>query len=110
MNLVVGFFVFLWTLLLIIPGIIASYSYAMVPYLMAEFPDLSVMDALRESKRLMQGNKWRLFCMEISFIGWILLGSLAFIGFLWVNPYMDAARAAFYMDVTGRGPQRSPEY
>ena len=77
---------------------------------MAEFPDLRVMDALRESNRLMRGNKWRLFCLEISFFGWMLLGSLTVIGSLWVNPYMDAARAAFYMDVTGRGPHRGPEY
>ena len=86
MNLVMGFFIILWSLLLIIPGIIAAYRYAMVPYLMAEFPDLGVMDAMRESKRLMKGNKWRLFCLELSFLGWGLLGSLTIVGSLWVVP------------------------
>ena len=86
MNLVMGFFIILWSLLFIIPGIIAAYRYAMVPYLMAEFPDLGVMDAMRESKRLMKGNKWRLFCLELSFLGWGLLGSLTIVGSLWVVP------------------------
>lgn len=103
MNFVVGLFILLWSLLLIVPGIIATYRYAMVPYLMAEFPELKVMDAIRESKRLMQGNKWRLFCLQMSFFGWALLVALTFgIGSLWLTPYIRAAEAAFYMDVTGR--------
>ncbi len=109
-NLVVGLFTFLWSLLFIIPGMIAVYRYAMVPYLMAEFPDLGVMDAIRESKRLMYGNKFRLFCLEFSFFGWALLAALTFgIGSIWLTPYMNAAMAAFYMDVTGRGEYLVPE-
>ena len=91
-------------MLLIVPGLIAAYRYSMVPYLMAEFPDLRIMDAMRESKRLMKGNKWRLFCLELSFFGWMLLGSVTIVGSLWVVPYVHAAQAAFYMEVTGRGP------
>lgn len=103
MQIVMGFFVFLWSLLLFIPGIIASYRYAMVPYLMAEFPDLKVMEAMRESKRLMAGNKGRLFCLHLSFIGWALLSALTLgIGTLWLTPYSTAAETAFYMSVTGR--------
>lgn len=103
MNIVVSFFIFLWSLLLVIPGIIAAYRYAMVPYLMAEFPDLGVMDAMDESKRLMAGNKWRLFCLQLSFIGWELLAAVTCgIGGLWVTPYVQAATAAFYLEVTGR--------
>lgn len=103
MQFVIGLFVFLWSLLLVVPGIIAAYRYAMVPYLMAEFPDLGVMDAMAESKRLMHGNKARLFCLQLSFIGWTLLSALTLgIGMLWVNPYSQAAEAAFYMTVTGR--------
>ena len=103
MSIVMSFFIILWSLLLVIPGIIATYRYAMVPYLIAEFPDLSVMDAMRESKRLMKGNKWRLFCLGFSFIGWAILASLTFgIGWLWLEPYMQTANAAFYLDVTGR--------
>lgn len=114
MQLVTGFFVFLWSLLLIIPGIVASYSYAMVPYLMAEFQDLGVMDAIRESKRLMQGYKWRLFCLQISYIGWSLLSMLTGgIGNLWLIPYQYAGDTAFYMMVTGRQQLRympEPDY
>lgn len=103
MNIVVSFFTFLWSLLFVIPGIIAAYRYAMVPYLMAEFPDLGVMDAMNESKRLMKGNKWRLFCLQFSFIGWELLAAITCgIGSLWVTPYIQAATAAFYLEVTGR--------
>ncbi len=109
MTFMVGLFTYLWSLLFIIPGIIAAYRYAMVPFLMAEFPDLGVMDAIRESKRLMQGNKWRLFCLNFSFFGWALLCSLTFgIGNLWLNPYMNTANAAFYLEVTGRGVSSEP--
>lgn len=109
MTFMIGLFTYLWSLLFVIPGIIAAYRYAMVPYLMAEFPDLGVMDAIRESKRLMQGNKWRLFCLELSFFGWALLAALTCgIGQLWLNPYMHTARAAFYMEVTGRGASAEP--
>ena len=106
MQFLMGLFTFLWSLLLIIPGILAAYNYAMTPYLMAEFPDLDVMDALRESKRLMHGNRFRLFCLELSFIGWFLLCILTFgIGTLWLSPYQETAVAAFYMDVTGRSEE-----
>lgn len=109
MQVVMGFFVFLWSLLLFIPGIIAAYRYAMVPFLMAEFPDLKVMEAMRESKRLMTGNKGRLFCLQLSFIGWGLLSVLTLgIGGLWLTPYTSAAETAFYMTVTGREGLRTP--
>lgn len=107
MSFILGLFTFLWTLLFIIPGVVAVYRYAMVPYLMAEFPELKVMDAMRESKRLMKGNKWRLFCLHWSFIGWDLLAVLTLgIGYLFVTPYTRMAEAAFYLDVTGRGQLR----
>ena len=110
MQFVMGFFVLLWSLLFVVPGLIAAYRYAMVPYLMAEFPDLRVMDAMRESKRLMRGNKWRLFCLHVSFIGWQFLSMLTMgIGSLWVVPYEYAADLAFYMEVTGRGQLRYAE-
>ncbi|MBP3634535.1 MAG: DUF975 family protein [Oscillospiraceae bacterium] len=108
MLVVMGVFVALWSVLFIIPGIIALYRYSMVPYLIAEFPDLSVMDAVRESGRLMKGNKWRLFCLHMSFFGWALLVVLCTFGFgyLWLMPYMQAAEAAFYLEVTGRAQMR----
>ena len=94
---------FLWSLLFIIPGIVATYHYALAPYLMAENPDMGVMEAIARSKELMNGNKWRLFCLHISFIGWNLLCVLTLgIGYLWLAPYQNAAETAFYLEVTGR--------
>ena len=73
MNFFMGLFTFLWTLLFIIPGIIKRYSYAMTPYILAENPGMKARDAITESKQIMMGNKVRLFCLEISFIGWDIL-------------------------------------
>ena len=90
-------YVLLWSLLLIIPGIIAGYSYAMTEYILAEHPDLTASEAIDCSKQMMSGNRWRLFCMQFSFIGWNLLSALTLgIGSLWVRPYQQAATAAFY--------------
>lgn len=66
-------FIFLWSLLFVIPGIIASYSYAMTPYILLEHPDMTAREAITASKELMRGNKLRLFCLSLSFIGWGLL-------------------------------------
>lgn len=96
-----GMLIFLWSLLFVIPGIIASYRYAMTPYILAENMDLSVMEAISESKRLMKGNKLRLFFMELSFLGWQILCVLTLgIASLWVGPYMEAAKAAFYREIS----------
>ena len=103
LQLMTSLLTFLWLLLFIIPGIIASYRYILAPYLMAENPDMGVMEAIGRSKELMNGNKWRLFCLHISFIGWNLLCVLTLgIGYLWLAPYQNAAETAFYLEVTGR--------
>ena len=95
-------YVLLWSLLLIIPGIIAGYSYAMTEYILAEHPDLTASEAIDCSKQMMSGNRWRLFCMQFSFIGWNLLSALTLgIGSLWVRPYQQAATAAFYREISG---------
>ena len=73
MNLLMGLYTFFWSLLLVIPGIIKSYSYSMTPYIMAEHPEMTVNEAITESRRVMDGNKVRLFCLAFSFIGWGLL-------------------------------------
>lgn len=100
MQLLRSLFIFLWTLLFIIPGMIATYRYAMTPYILYENPGMSASDAIKESKQLMDGNKWRLFCLNFSFIGWDLLGILSLgIGFLWIAPYREAAYAAFYREI-----------
>lgn len=101
-RLLKGVYVFLWSLLFIIPGIIASYSYAMAEYILAEHPELTASEALAASKEMMDGNKWRLFCLHFSFIGWSILCAFTMgIGNLWLNPYMNAATAAFYREVSG---------
>lgn len=102
MRLLVGLFTFLWSLLFIIPGIIASYRYAMTPYILAENPNIGVMDAIDASKDMMKGNKFRLFCLHFSFIGWHLLTAMTLgILSLWVHPYIEAANAAFYREISG---------
>lgn len=101
LSITTSFCVSLWTLLLIIPGIVASYSYALAPYILTEHTEMSPIDAIGESKRLMKGNKWRLFCLHFSFIGWkIAVVFTGGIGFLVLNPYMEAANAAFYLEIT----------
>lgn len=93
-----------------IPGMIAGYRYAMTPCIIAEFPDISVLDAMRESKRLMQGNKRRMVYLELTFLGWSILNIFTLgIGSLWLTPYMQATNAAFYLDVTGRAGLRNAE-
>ena len=80
-----------------IPGIIAFYAYSMAPYIMVENPELSAKEAMKASKELMKGNKWRLFCLSFSFIGWDILAALSFgIGHIVLCPYVEAAGAAFY--------------
>lgn len=101
-NLLKSVYVFLWTLLLIIPGIIASYSYAMTGYILADNPELTADEAIARSKEMMDGNRWRLFCLQFSFIGWSILAALTLgIGNLWLTPYRQAATAAFYREVSG---------
>ena len=98
-GLLADLLIALAALLLIVPGVILSYSYRLVPYLVTERPELSVTDCLHESRRLMQGYKWRAFCLDLSFIGWILLSLLTCgIGMLFVTPYMQAASAVFAAD------------
>ena len=100
-NFLRGLYVFLWALLLVIPGIVKSYSYAMTPFIMAENPDMTANEAITASRELMDGHKGELFVLELSFFGWMLLNILTLgIGSLALNPYMNAARAAFYKDIT----------
>lgn len=90
-------YVALWSLLLIIPGIVKSYSYAMTPFLLAEHPELTASQAIDLSQQLMDGHKMDLFLLDLTFLGWDLLASLpANLGHLALNPYKNAARAAFY--------------
>ncbi len=96
-----GLYIFLWSLLLVIPGIIKAYSYAMSVFILSENPEISPKEAMEVSQKMMQGNKWRLFCLELSFIGWDILNFFTLgIGSLWLGPYKNAAFASFYDEVS----------
>ena len=96
----VSLFIGLWTLLFIVPGIIKSYAYALTPYILIDNPELSPNEARLKSIEMMRGHKGKLFGLDLSFIGWILLGILSLgIGFIWISPYMKTTRAAFYCDL-----------
>ena len=97
--LMIGF-ILLWTLLLIIPGIIAAMSYSMTVYIIADDNSIGAMDAIDKSKKMMDGYKWKLFRLGLRFLGWSLLCILTLgIGFLWLMPYMQVSMAKFYDDV-----------
>ncbi len=93
-------FVFLWSLLFVIPGIVKSYSYMMAPYILAENKGMSALEAINRSKAMMDGHKMDLFVLYLSFIGWILLVYITFgLALIWVFPYMDATLANFYNEI-----------
>ena len=140
MKFLQGLYIALWSLLLVIPGIVKTYSYAMTPYIMSEHPSLTANEAITESRRIMNGNKWRLFCLDFSFIGWELLCSVPLyaegflvlkyftgsealaislvllltiplsIGFFFVHPYEEAAWATFYRDITAAPTEPDEAY
>lgn len=92
----------LWSLLFVIPGIIKSYSYSMSYYILADNPDMAPNDARKRSMEMMHGNKWRAFCLDLSFIGWVLLSLLTFgILLFWIDPYMQTAKTEFYQSLLG---------
>lgn len=91
-------FLFLWTLLLVIPGIVKGYSYRMVPYIIAENPNIGAEQAITLSRKMMDGHKADAFVLDLSFLGWYILGFIAFVvGTLFVNPYYDATDAQLYL-------------
>jgi len=103
LRFMMGLFTFLWALLFCIPGVVAAYSYSMAPYLMSQYPEMGIMEAISRSKELMEGHKWELFILHISFIGWHILSALTVgVGYLVLVPYINAAEAAFYLDITGQ--------
>ena len=96
-------FLILWTLLFIIPGIIKAYSYRMVPYILAQEPELSGREAINRSRQMMNGNKWKSFVLDLSFILWILLSviTLGIVAVFYVNPYIAATNAELYYALRG---------
>ncbi|MDH4422893.1 MULTISPECIES: DUF975 family protein [Bacillus] len=98
--LLVNLYLFLWTLLLIIPGIIKSFSYAMTYFIINDHPEYSLNQAITESRRMMDGHKMEYFLLCLSFIGWFILSCITLgIGFLWLIPYFYTTAAAFYEEI-----------
>lgn len=99
-GVLTGLFTFLWALLFVIPGIVKAIAYSQVYYIALEHPEYDANQCITESRKMMNGHKWQYFCLQFSFIGWLIVGSLCFgIGTLWVSAYMSAANAAFYDDL-----------
>ncbi len=100
-SLWMGLFVFLWALLLVIPGIIKGISYSMTQYLLADCPNVKARDALKLSMRMMNGHKWEYFVMGLSFLGWILLSALTLgiLSVFYVDPYMRSSFAEYYLEL-----------
>ena len=109
-NIVVAMFVrdlkiFLWSLLFIVPGIVKAYEYRMVPYLLAEHPELTYKEALEKSSKIMDGQKMNAFIFDLSFIGWHFLSVITsgIVGIFWSNPYYFAASAELYLELSDEG-------
>ena len=94
-------FLTLWAFLLIVPAIIKSYSYRMVPYILAEDPDLGATEVIKKSQEMMKGNKWDAFLLDLSFLGWTLLGilTLGIVLIFWVSPYKNQTDAELYLAI-----------
>ena len=91
-------YTFLWSLLLVVPGIIKAYEYSMIPYLLADHPEMTRKEAFAASKAMMKGNKWKAFVLDLSFILWSMLGALTLgiVTVFYVEPYRQLTGAALY--------------
>ena len=102
LYVLIGVFTALWSLLLVIPGIIAAYSYTMAPYILLEHPELSAKEAIGYSKQMMKGHKFELFVLQLSFILWALLGVVTLgIAYIYVGPYITLTTTDFYHNIKG---------
>lgn len=96
-------FIILWSLLLIIPGIIACFAYSMTFFIIAQNPTIGVFDAIKQSKELMYGYKWKFFCLGLRFFGWFIVGLLTLgIAFIFIFPYYNVSIAHFYKDISSK--------
>lgn len=99
-RLLVSIYTILWSLLLLIPGIIKAYAYSMTSFISRDCPDIPIDDCIYLSRKMMNGHKFRLFLLDLGFIGWAILCILTFgIGFFWLQPYIQCSHAHFYEEV-----------
>lgn len=102
--LLVVLYTVLWSLLFIVPGIIAAIGYSQVFFILAEDPSITASAAMEKSKKMMYGYKWKYFCLGFRFIGWVVLSIFTMgIGFLWLVPYMQVTFAKFHDDIKNGG-------
>lgn len=100
MGILTSLFIALWSILLIIPGIVKACGYAIAFYIKVDCPQYKPMEVMKLSESIMKGHKMRYFMLQLSFIGWYLVGILTFgIGFLWIMPYVQSTNAEFYRDL-----------
>lgn len=104
LNILQSVFVFLWSLLLIVPGIVASYRYSMAVYILLDDPELSALECIRRSKALTAGHKGELFVLDLSFIGWRMLTAIPFVS-LFVLPYTQVTLSNYYNTLSGYRPE-----
>ena len=92
-------FLLLWSLLFVIPGIVKAYSYRMVPFIIADNPEMSAVDVITKSRDIMRGHKWNTFVLDLSFLGWLILSgcTAGILGIFYVNPYMFETDAELYL-------------
>lgn len=112
-GLMTFIFTFLWSLLFVIPGIVKKYAYSMAMYIKNDNPDYDWKRCIDESQEMMRGHKAELFILDLSFLGWMIVGTLcAGVGVFWVNAYMAAAHAQFYEDLRLHGvqPEQQPNF
>ena len=104
LNLMEGILVFLWSLLLLVPGIIAAYRYSQAIYILLDHPEKSVLECIRESKELMKGRKGELFSIDLSLLGWAILGAFIPVVTIWTAPYIRTIHALYHLELTGEEP------
>ena len=114
LNVVTSLLCALWALLLVVPGIIAAYRYSQALYLLIDDPRKGVMKCLRESKALMAGHKMELFQLDLSFLGWYLLGLIPYVAYavrVWATPYIATTKALYYEQLHGNNVwSYTPDY
>ncbi len=99
-GLLATIFTALWSLLFVIPGIVKAIAYSQCYFIALEHPEYDANTCITESRKMMNGHKWEYFCLQFSFIGWMIVGSFCLgVGTLWVSAYMNAANAAYYEDL-----------
>lgn len=105
-KFLMGLYTFLWSLLFFIPGIVKFYEYRMIPYLLAEYPDMASSEAFRISREMMTGNKWDAFMLDLSFLGWNILSvmTVGIVGIFYAWPYQMLTDAALYLTLKKTNP------